>query len=369
MRKIAVLLSGGVDSLVTAGLLKEQGFTIFGIHFYTGYENSAPAVPMENSPSEPISGNQSHHAAIATADRLHQQLDIPVEVQDARKAFQSIVVDYFIHSYQVGRTPNPCMVCNPFIKFGLCLTLAEKMGASHLATGHYARVNQDSQGMFHLYRGNDLRKDQSYFLARLNQDMLSRAVFPLGTYTKAQTISQARQWGLNPVAPRESQDICFIQNNAYGDFLAQHPGFMISEGPIETIDGRVIGKHQGLHRYTIGQRRGINIPAAEPYYVIRIDAEKNRLVVGSKQATLSDTCSVADIQWIHEPPDKPVRIATRIRYRHQSASSQLTVMNGNKAHIRFDRPQSAITPGQAAVFYQGDEVLGGGWIEYQLSIT
>lgn len=362
MRKTAVLLSGGVDSLVTAGILKDQGHAIFGIHFYTGYEKPDCArLSGETSPST-VSNIGPREAATDTASRLSDQLDIPIEIFDAREVFQSLVVDYFVRTYQEGHTPNPCMVCNPTIKFGACLLLAEKQGASHLATGHYARVTQDNEGTFHLLRGKDHKKDQSYFLARLNQQVLSQALFPLGEFTKTETIALSQKLGLKPVAPKESQDICFINNGSYAGFLAQQPGFKSQKGPVEDIDGHVIGEHQGLHHYTIGQRRGINIPASEPYYVIRIDAQKNRLVVGFKQDTFSDICHVEEVQWIHEPPTQPIRVSTRIRYRHKATPSKLTPQKEHTAHIRFDNPQSAITPGQAAVFYDKDEVLGGGWI-------
>jgi tRNA-specific 2-thiouridylase len=362
MRKTAVLLSGGVDSLVTAGILKDQGHAIFGIHFYTGYEKPDCArLPGETSPSTGSSIGP-REAAADTASRLSDQLDIPIEIFDAREVFQSLVVDYFVRTYQEGHTPNPCMVCNPTIKFGACLLLAEKQGASHLATGHYARVTQDNRGAYHLLRGKDHKKDQSYFLARLNQQVLSQALFPLGEITKTETIALSQKLGLKPVAPKESQDICFINNGSYAGFLAQQPGFKSQKGPVEYIDGHVIGEHQGLHHYTIGQRRGINIPASEPYYVIRIDAQRNRLVVGFKQDTFSDICHVEEVEWIHEPPTQPIRVSTRIRYRHKATPSQLTPQNEHTVHIRFDTPQSAVTPGQAAVFYDKDEVLGGGWI-------
>ena len=348
MIKIAVLLSGGVDSLVTARLLKDQAQAIFGIHFFTGYERQIGVEPRK--------------AAATTASQLQDQLDIPIEIFDARKVFQTLVIDYFVRTYQKGRTPNPCMICNPSIKFNACRSLAEELGASHLATGHYARVMRDNDGIFHLLRGKDHKKDQSYFLARLNQQMLSKAVLPLGGFTKAETIGLSRKMGLKPVTPEESQDICFISDGTYGEFLENQPGFESQEGPVEDTDGNVIGKHRGLHHYTIGQRRGINIPASEPYYVIRIDAQQNRLVVGFKQDTFSDTSHVEDIQWIHEPPPHAIRVMTRIRYRHEAAPSLLTPLGKHAARILFETPQSAITPGQTAVFYDGDEVLGGGWI-------
>ena len=192
--------------------------------------------------------------------------------------------------------------------------------------------------------------------------MLARTLFPLGAYTKTETKSLARQWGLTPVTPSESQDVCFIPDASYDEFLARQPGFNLSEGPIVNGDGKVIGRHQGLHRYTIGQRRGINIPAAEPYYVIRMDTAQNRLVVGPKQAVYQDTCQVVDIQWIQGLPPANIQVDTRIRYRHRAAPSQLILQNNDQARVKFETPQSAVTPGQAAVFYCGDEVLGGGWI-------
>ncbi|MBT8372754.1 MAG: tRNA 2-thiouridine(34) synthase MnmA, partial [Deltaproteobacteria bacterium] len=289
MTKTAVLLSGGVDSLVTAGILKNQGMSLFGIHFYTGYESALSKFSQHGLLPDEL-GNPSRNTALEKADFLRQQLDIPIEVLDVRHEFQSRVVDYFIKSYQVGQTPNPCVICNPLIKFGVCLTLARKMGASHLATGHYAQIRQDQQSQYHLYRGKDRSKDQSYFLARMDQNMLAQALFSLGSYTKTETKALARQMGLRPVTPLESQDICFIPDITYDDFLAKQPSFKAAEGPIETVNGKVIGQHQGLHRYTIGQRRGINIPAAEPYYVTRIDAAQNRLVVGPKEAAYAQTC-------------------------------------------------------------------------------
>lgn len=408
MRKIAVLLSGGVDSLVTARLLKDQGHDIFGIHFFTGYESKRRAqtawVPpfgsashaegsTEDAGSEgnrngrkfpvpcragcqtsdradasletsfsPPPGIEPAKTTAGVVSRLRDQLEIPIEIFDARKIFQALVVNYFVHTYQGGRTPNPCMVCNPFIKFSACLALAEKKGATNLATGHYARVKKNSDDTFHLLRGKDHQKDQSYFLARLNQHMLSRAVFPLGEFTKKETIALSRKLGLRPVVANESQDICFVKNCSYSEFLIRQPGFKAQKGFVEDIDGNVIGEHRGLHHYTIGQRRGINIPATEPYYVVRIDAEQNRLVVGFKQDVFSDTSRVEEIQWIHKVPPRPISVMTRIRYRHEAAPSLLTPLDNHTASIRFETPQSAITPGQAAVFYDGDEVLGGGWI-------
>ena len=359
MTKTAILLSGGVDSLVAAHILKQKGHDVVGIHFVTGFEKPIP----EQSPApSPDTGPRNNAAAHRTAVALADQLNIPVDVMDCRQAFQTQVVDYFTHTYADGRTPNPCLVCNPSIKFGTVFAFAESLGADRLATGHYARTLLEPQGVCRLLRGKDRVKDQSYFLARLPQDKLSRAIFPLGEMTKPATIEMARLSGLEPITPRESQDVWFIHGHQYGDFLMQLPGFNATPGPIKDTGGSVIGQHPGLHLFTIGQRRGINCPAREPYYVIDIDVKNNCLTVGFKQDTLAGECRVEDINWIHTKPDATVDVKTRIRYRHEAAPSKLVPIGETEARVYFQSPQSAITPGQGAVFYRGDEVLGGGFI-------
>jgi tRNA-specific 2-thiouridylase len=357
--KTAILLSGGVDSLVAAHMLKQNGHNVIGIHFVTGYEKplqeSGPAPAME-------SGADTEAAAQHTRRLLSGQLHIPIEIMDCRQAFQSRVVDYFTRTYAEGKTPNPCLVCNPLIKFGTVLAFAESLGAKRLATGHYARVHVDPEGGVRLLCGKDRAKDQSYFLAMLPRDKLSKVIFPLGDMTKQATKHMARQSGLKPVTPRESQDVCFIRENQYGDFLRQQPGFNAAPGPIKDTRGNIIGRHPGLHLFTLGQRRGINCPAEAPYYVTGIDPATNCLTVGFKQDTLARTCMLKDINWISPQPDTEIDVSTRVRYRHQAAPSRLIPMGGKQAQIVFDSPQSAISPGQGAVFYKGDEVLGGGFI-------
>lgn len=357
--KTAILLSGGVDSLVAAHLLKQEGHDLVGIHFVTGYEKPTPEKPLKTAFGSDRNGGTAAHR---TATVLTDQLDIPVEIMDCRKAFQSQVVDYFIHTYVSGKTPNPCLVCNPAIKFGLALTFAQTLGADRLATGHYARVQADPQGLCRLLRGKDRAKDQSYFLARLSQKKLCRAIFPLGGMTKPETIELALKSGLEPTTPGESQDVCFIHDNRYSDFLMQQAGFSATPGPIKDTEGNTIGQHPGLHLFTIGQRRGINCPAPEPYYVIHIDTRKNCLIVGLKQDTFANECLVEDINWIHTKPETPLDVETRIRYRHGAAPSRLVPLGEKEARVCFQSPQSAITPGQGAVFYKGEEVLGGGFI-------
>ena len=254
------------------------------------------------------------------------------------------------------------MVCNPSIKFGTVVDFAKKIGASRLATGHYARVIEDRQGKFHLLKGLDASKDQSYFLARLTQKQLAKAIFPLGNMTKKDVKKLAAQKGLFPVTQHESQDICFIKGGTYGEFLARESRLKSEPGFIEDSDGNILGRHNGLHLFTIGQRRGINCPASEPYYVLRIDKKRNRLIVGFKKNLSASTCRVNNLNWINPTPLLPLPVDTRVRYRHQAAPSIVTPRSRNSVVVKFDQPQSAITPGQGAVFYRGEEVLGAGWI-------
>jgi len=336
----AIAISGGIDSLVAAYLLKKQGHKVIGIHFTTGYE------------TEPV--NVISHIA--------DKLNINIKVLDCRKEFKQKVVDYFIQSYLTGQTPNPCLVCNPLIKFGTMLEFARRLGASCLATGHYAGIIKDKDGRFHLLKGVDPEKDQSYFLAFMSQKQLAHACFPLGMMTKAEVIKLAKEHELDHFIKQESQDICFIKGKTYGEFIALQKGLIPQPGLIEDIDGNIIGKHKGLHIFTIGQRRGINLPASEPYYVVRIDRKQNRIIVGFKNSLMASECKVTGINWIDKEPTSPVKVYTRVRYRHKAALSILFPDDGNKAIVRFKTPQSAITPGQGAVFYRDNEVLGGGWI-------
>ena len=346
----AVAISGGVDSMMTAYLLKQQGHRVSGIHFITGFE-AASAYTRDP-------GTEKNHTIL----KIGEQLGIPVEIVDIRQEFQEKIVGYFCRTYHQGQTPNPCMHCNPLIKFGTILAHALKMGAQKLATGHYARIKRDPIGHYHLLKGLDPQKDQSYFLARLTRQQLASACFPLGEMKKTAIKRLAAQKGLYPVTQAESQDVCFIKDEGYAEFLTRQTGFDPQPGLIENVSGQVIGEHRGLHLFTIGQRRGINCPAAEPYYVVRLDAERNCLVVGSKHDLLSAECRVIDINWINDKPVTPMEIQTRVRYRSQETASTVIPQDNHTALVRFKVPQSALTPGQGAVFYREDEVIGGGWI-------
>ncbi|PID40714.1 MAG: tRNA 2-thiouridine(34) synthase MnmA [Proteobacteria bacterium] len=340
---IAIAVSGGIDSMVAACLLKRQFADLFAIHFLTGFET--PGVAEQPS-----------------IHTLGRRLDFPVYVVDLRREFKASVVDYFTDAYQCGRTPNPCLVCNPTIKFGVLLDRARQLGASRLATGHYARIETDVAGHPRLLKGTDRTKDQSYFLSRLTRDQLMRACFPLGAWTKTQVKAFAEDKGLHPVNQQESQDVCFIRNGSYTEFLTRTIALKPRPGDIVDADGNRLGRHDGLHQFTVGQRRGINIPAAKPYYVLRLDPHGNRLVVGFREQLASGQCHVRDINWMVDPPNGPAAVDTRIRYRHLAVASTIIPQGKNEAVVRFDHPQDAVTPGQGAVFYRGEEVLGGGWI-------
>jgi tRNA-uridine 2-sulfurtransferase len=359
-QRVAIALSGGIDSLVAAALLKEQGHQVIGLHFITGYEYGFQHLAAHSNSNRDPAGIENRTRRLLAP--MVAPLDIPIHIIDLRMEFQSRVVDYFVVTYQQGRTPNPCLVCNPSIKFDILFRKARALGAERIATGHYARLERDGQNRMHPLRGVDPLKEQSYFLARLSQDQLHRAVLPLGGFTKDQTRQVARRKGLHPASVQESQDICFIKEGSYGDFLRQQPGFVSSPGVIEDLNGRPIGRHNGLHRFTVGQRRGINCPAAEPYYVIALDTARNVLVVGGKRDLRTRFCRVEQINWITEPPEASTEVHVRLRYRHTAVPGILVPENASRAHITFHEPQSAVTPGQGAVFYQADEVLGGGWI-------
>ena len=344
--RTAVALSGGIDSLVAVLRLKAAGEAVFAIHFVTGYE-----------------ATDGPDTALRRVRRLAVRLSLDLAVIDCRQAFQREVVDDFVASYRRGRTPNPCARCNPCIKFGVLLKRARALGATRLATGHYARLIRDADGRVHLYRGLDRLKEQSYFLARLSPEQLSQAVFPLGDMTKDAVAQMAAASGLVARQPRESQDVCFVRQGSYETFLTAPGRIDPVPGPIVDVHGRLLGRHPGLHRYTVGQRRGINCPGPQAYYVVRLEPEANRLVVGFKAHLMAGGCRVSEVNWLQPPPSRPMPVAVRLRYRSPACPALLEPGEASSATVLFAVPQMAVTPGQSAVFYQGEEVVGAGWIE------
>ncbi|SMD03951.1 tRNA (5-methylaminomethyl-2-thiouridylate)-methyltransferase [Desulfocicer vacuolatum DSM 3385] len=342
-KKIAIAVSGGVDSLVSAFLLKQQPHTeLFGIHFTTGYESHPVDIPS-----------------------LSRQLGLKILTVDLSRQFTRHVVDYFTTTYLSGKTPNPCIICNQTIKFGSLVSAAVQHGATHLATGHYARMKINDQGIPALYRGMDSIKEQSYFLAMLTANQLQKAIFPLGNMTKQEVVALARSHNLSPPEQKESQDICFIKESSFSDFIVTHTRKeTFRPGPIVTPAGDTLGQHKGLHCYTVGQRRGLNCPGPAPYYVKKIDMENNRLVVGFKEDLLETHFKVKQVNWLLPTPLKsPITVEAKIRYSHKGETAQIRPCGSDGIAVEFNRPQNAVTPGQGAVFYMDDRVIGAGIIQ------
>ncbi len=350
---VAVAMSGGVDSSVAAALLQESGHRVVGVTMRLWREPSAIDVAGE------LGGPDDIEAARAVCAHL----SIPHRILDARETMARQVVDYFIDEYTRGRTPNPCVRCNQQVKFGWLLDQVRAMGLERLATGHYARVLQ-RDGEWQLLRGVDRRKDQSYFLSRLGQQELSRALFPLGAWTKEQVREWARQRRL-PVAQRgESQDICFLAARDYREFLRQRVPQALTPGPIYDRKGRLLGEHQGLAAYTVGQRGGLGISAPQPLYVIALDPARNALIVGFREELGRDALLASEMSYIAgEPPEPGAELTCKIRYQARPAQARIWPLDGDRARIVFAQPLRDITPGQTAALYQGEVVVGGGTIE------
>jgi len=301
--------------------------------------------------------------------QLAARLSVPLHVVDLRRPFRQRVIKPFLEAYRQGKTPNPCVLCNPSIKFTLLQDQAIKLGATTLATGHYARLLRDeSDGSVRLFRGRDRRKDQSYFLYRLNQKQLARTFFPLGNYLKKEIKKLAADAGMEGYYRPESQEICFISDKDYRAFLEQHLGpDLPGPGPVVDLKGRQLGTHGGIHRYTVGQRRGLGIPSSAPYYVIGLEPDTNTIRVGRESDLRHREMLVTDVTWIAaSPPASELQALVQVRSRHRESPALLRPTTGGTL-VRFLEPQKAITPGQSAVFYSEDEVLGGGIIEQVIS--
>ncbi len=351
--RVVVGMSGGVDSSVAAALLLREGWEVLGVTLRLWAADEAAV--MEDRCCGP--------EARSDARRVAGRLGIPHRVLDEMEAFEEDVVQGFIAGYQTGRTPNPCVLCNEKLKFGRLLRTAEAMGATHVATGHYARV-EHVEGGYELRRARDLRKDQSYFLFSLRQEQLARMLMPLGGLTKQEVRELARELDLGIHDKEESQDICFIEADDYAEFLRRrlgagglHPGEIVDE------QGRTLGRHEGIELFTVGQRKGINVGSPVPLYVAAIDAVRARVVVG-RDATLWHNALTADgCRWgASGPPAEGMEAMVKIRSGHEGAAAHLFPKSEEGVVVRFTEPQRAITPGQATVFYEGDRVLGGGWI-------
>lgn len=353
-KRVVIAMSGGVDSSVSAALLKEQGYDVMGVSLQL-YD------PVPKTPGCWVKTCCSLDDVMDAA-RVAKKLGIPFEVLDMRAEFKRLVIDYFIAEYAAGRTPNPCTRCNELIKFDLLLDKAKELGADWLATGHYARTADDGNGGKRLMTGLDPAKDQSYFLFALTGEQLERVLFPVGGLEKKEVRRLAAEFDLPVAQKHESQEICFIPDNDYVGFLEAH-GINRAGGDIVTSDGRVVGRHGGLYRYTVGQRKGLGVAWPHPLHVLAIDTERNRVVVGGRDELATASLTAGEATWNSVPPAAEFRAACRIRYRHTPAPCRVAALDGGRFTVQFDTPQTAVTPGQAAVIYDGEYVLGGGWIE------
>jgi tRNA-specific 2-thiouridylase len=365
--KIAVAMSGGVDSSAAAAILKEQGHELVGFTMQLWNQRRGLSVD-ENG--DPLPSRCCSLDDVYDARRVAEELGFPFYVLNLEKEFERDVVQPFVDSYLSGETPIPCVACNSRLKFAALDKLGASLGCERVATGHYARVELDeTTKRYRLLRGRDPQKDQSYFLWELNQDQLSRALFPLGEMSKPDARDAARRHALAVAEKKESQEICFVSDGDYAGFIdrylaAQNQSDRLpGAGAIVTANGSVVGNHSGLHHYTIGQRRGLGIADSKALYVIGIDPGKNRVIAGYQDELLSDEFTAAGVNWIaFDNPTRAVRAEVRVRYRHTASPATIVPRPENRARIKFDEPQRAITPGQATVFYLGDEVIGGGWI-------
>jgi tRNA-specific 2-thiouridylase len=377
-------MSGGVDSSVAAFLLKKQGWDVIGLTF-------------RNWPQDCVSRAEDKCCgpqAVTDARMVAHSLGIPHYVVDEIDSFQRDVIDYFVAEYKSGRTPNPCVVCNEKVKFGSLLKKAQALGADCIATGHYARIERANEGTaanpsdcppyngnsedcrarspqgfaprarYFLRKGRDDHKDQSYFLFSLRPDQLARSLMPLGDLSKEQTRAIARELNLKTYDKVESQEICFVPDKDYGRFLRDAAKVPNNKGEIVTRDGKVLGQHDGIQYFTVGQREGLNLGGQKaPLYVVELDPSRNRVIVGGVDDLMRDEFEVANCNWLAiDALTEPIEVTVKPRYKHAGAVATIEPLAGGRARVRLRQPQRAITPGQAAVFYQDDLIMGGGWI-------
>ena len=355
--RIVVAMSGGVDSSVAAALLAEQGHDVIGL-----------SMQLYDQRGEETFGSCCTLDDLHDARRVADAIGIPHYILNFERQFQDTVISNFVREYAAGRTPLPCAHCNSDLKFATLLDRARGLGAELVATGHYARVERAAGGRWLLKRSADPAKDQSYFLFSLTQAQLARASFPVGALSKPEVRAQARRLGLTVAEKPDSQEICFVPDGDYASFVARKAPTVARSGAIVDERGEVLGSHGGVHRYTVGQRKGLGVSGPAPRYVLKIEAESGRVTVGPREALDRTTLTASGVNWVAiDPPSGWIRASAQIRHRHRPAAGRVRAIGCETAHDRaefiFDEPQTAVTPGQAVVFYDGDLVVGGGWID------
>ena len=366
-------MSGGVDSSVAAHLLTRAGHDVIGVFMRHGerVEVACAASDADSEglglpvlPSEPVrrDGKQGCCSASDAEDarRVADRLGVPFYALNLRDDFGRII-DYFVDEYSSGRTPNPCVVCNTWLKFGKLFDYADDVGAEFVATGHYAQIDR-AGGASQLKRGVDLDKDQSYVLFGVAPELLSRMMLPIGGRKKSEIRAAAADLGLGVADKPDSQEICFVASGDHAEFIRQRGG-ATGAGEIVTTDGRVVGRHEGVEAFTVGQRKGLGVALGEPHYVVRIHVEERRVVLGKREELACRTLTAARANWLDSPPSQPFRCSAQIRYNHRGAAAHAEVLCDGRFRVEFDEPVYGVAPGQAAVLYDGDRVLGGGWIE------